>query len=117
MTPAAARAMYARQIAAHGETLTLARGVTTASVRGRIMMAVPGQATERFTAQITDTVGQRRPTAVLLAETLDAAGFPVPPARGDTLARGSKKFVVTEVDDMTRRIAGEAVAYQLILAG
>lgn len=117
MTPDQAKAMYARQMDAHGETLTLSRAATTASVRGRIMMAVPGQATEKYTAQITDTIGQRRPTAVILHDDLVSSGFPVPPLKGDRLSRGAKAFMVQEVDDMTRRIAGETIAYQLILAG
>ena len=121
MTPAQAKAMYARQIGANGETLSLIRlapaGATTVSVRGRIMMMFPGQASDRFVSAITDTVSQRRPTAIILHDDLVTGGFPVPPVKGDVVARGSKKFKVTEADDMTRRLAGETVAYQLVLAG
>ena len=119
MTPTQTRAMYARQLAADGETLTLTRGATSVTVRGRIMMMFPGQASDRYVASITDSVGQRRPTAVLLAQDLIDGGFPVPPLKGDVVTRvaDSKAFRITEPDDMTRRLAGVPIAYQLVLAG
>ena len=107
MTPAAARAMYARQIDQHGEAMTLSRGATTQAVVGRIIHQV------RVSEDLTDTVSQRNLAAVILAEDLDD----LTPLRGDRLTIGTKTFVVETVDDYTRRIAGELIAYELALAG
>jgi hypothetical protein len=50
MTPAAAQAMYARQLDQHGEAMTLTRGVTTQAVLGRVIRAA------RAGQETTDTM-------------------------------------------------------------
>ena len=104
MTPAAAQAMYARQLEAHGEAMTLSRGVTTQAVLGRVIRAA------RAGQETTDTIEQRDFSVVFLAD-----GLALTPERGDRLTIGTETFVVEAVDDQTRRIAGTIIAYEVTI--
>jgi len=104
VTPAAAKAMYARQMAAHGEAMTLTQGAASNTIRGRIIR-------QKFDA-ITDTVQQTTPRAVILAD-----GMTITPQKGDVLMVGEAGYMVDDVDDVTARIAGVVIAYGLTLAG
>lgn len=110
MTPAAAKAMYRRQMQAHGETVTLERGATTATALARIMSPSPDE--------LIDTIDQAQQIAVVLADDLVAGGFPVPPRKDDRLLRaGGEELFVEFVDAATRAVAGEVVAYELRVVG
>lgn len=105
MTPAAAKASYARQIARHGESMTLTRAAVSETVRGRILRT-------KFDA-ITDTVQQIAPQAIILADDLTT----LVPQKGDVLTVGADGFMVDDVDGLTRRVSGETIAYTLTLIG
>ena len=107
--------LYRRMIIRTGTTVQIKRGNgTPVSVRGRVFMT---GITVASISELTDTIGQRRPTAIILAEDLDGSAFSVPPIKGDRLIHNTKTFMVTEVDDMTRSVEGERIAYVLILVG
>lgn len=115
MTPAQAKASHRRQIAAHGETVTLRR-----------VNAAPAPATEvtalarivGFTPQeLVNGISQKNRKVILLAD--DIGAFPVP-----FKTNGSDRVVVrgvpwniVAVDDSTRRVAGELIAYELTVLG
>lgn len=106
MTPADAKAMYRRQIAAHGETITLRRtGQSDQSVRAR----VTGYEPEELVGGIQQ--GDRK--VIVLAE--DVTGFT--PRKGDLVILRGAPLSIQAVDDSTRRVAGTLVAYELVARG
>lgn len=117
MTPAAARAMYRRQIDAHGETITLRRnnpapaGPTEVTVKAR----VSGYQPEELVGGINQ--GDRK--VIILAEDVEMSGFPVPFNTGGTdkaVVRG-RALNIGVVDDSTRRIGGVLIAYEIRATG
>jgi hypothetical protein len=109
MTPAQARNMYRRQIAAHGETITLRRGATTAIALGRIVQPKPDE--------LIDTLDQTQKVAIVLAEDLEAAGFPLPPQKGDVLTASDSDWFVEFVNNVTRKVGSTVIAYDLTVVG
>jgi hypothetical protein len=105
MTPTEARRMYAYQLNTHGEAMTLTRGLDTQAVIGRVIRA------SRTPQDQTDTVAQRDFAVVILAEGLDT----LTPERGDRLTIGAETFAIETVDDHTRRVAGEIIAYEVTI--
>lgn len=114
MTPAAAKAAYARQFLAHGETVVLRRlfGPNAGDyvVAARIMNFEP--------SDLDGSIQQGRRKAIILADEVAASGFPLPILpKQDRLVWAGKTLVITSIDDATRRIAGVAMAYELEIAG
>lgn len=107
MTPATARAMHRRQIEAHGEEITLRRPPSTdITVRAR----VTGYQPEELAGGIQH--GDRR--IIVMAEDVT---FDPALKRGDVaLVRGSA-LMIEEVDNSTRRIDGELIAYDIRAKG
>jgi hypothetical protein len=116
MTPDEARAMYRRQIA-NGQTVTLRRVsgamqtvVATVTVRARVTAYSPEEMVGGFQQ------GDQR--IVFLAE--DIGAFPVPiraDGSRDQIVIGSSVFGVYAVDNRTRSVAGELIAYELRVRG
>lgn len=112
MTPAAALASYRRQLAAHGEAITVRRvnarpaADTDATVVGRVL----DQARPRDLVNET-TISDR--VILLLAEDLEAASFPLPVKKGDKVLLRGKTLTISSVDDDKRRIAGVLIAYEV----
>lgn len=104
MTPERARAMYAREMAKHGEPVTITRGSQSTTGIGRIVTESSGT--------LTDSVQQKRLQAVVLA---DGLGFE--PAEADAVTMAGRAFRIADGGSFIRRVAGVTVAYDLILAG
>ncbi len=124
MTPPRARAAYRRQISAHGERVTLRReSLDPAPEATGLRARVTGFTPEELASGIDQ--GARK--IILLAEDLGAAiaagDWPAPPAgtgailKDDTLVVRGVPVNVDRVDDSTRRVAGELIAYELTVIG
>lgn len=114
MTPTQARAALARQLAVHGETVTLRRASGTGAgdydVAARIVMADP--------SDVVGAVQQLKRKAIVSAEDVETSGFPTPfLPKQDRLVWNSKTLVITAIDDATRRIGGELIGYEMELSG
>lgn len=117
MTPATAKAMYARQIDANGDTITLRRihasptaPTDVIGVRAR----VAGYAPEELVGGILQ--GDRK--IILPAENIGT--FPVPFNTGGTdkiILNDGKVLNIQIVDDRTVRIADELIAYKITARG
>lgn len=109
MEPASARAMYRRQMR-NGETLTLKRisPAVECTVRGRAMGYAPHE--------LTEGILQGDSRVIVMAE--DVTGFTPPLRKGDkvVLSDGRQRNIEA-VDSMTRRVAGELIAYELQVRG
>lgn len=113
MTPSAARAAYRRQMR-NGETFVLRRlsglGAGDYVTRGRVDGFTP--------SDFEGAVQQGTRTAIVLAEDVEASGFPLPfLEKQDRLVWAGKTLVIQSVDDATRRVAGVLIAFVLELAG
>ena len=59
-----------------------------------------------------------RRTAIVLAEDLINAGFPLPfQAKVDRIVSDGQTFVIMDYDDETRSVDGQVIAYELTLMG
>lgn len=109
MTPADARAMYARLVAATGETVILRRinpaaPPTDVTVRARVTGYSPDE--------LVGAIQQGDRKIIVLAE--DIGGFPVPiREKFDKVVVRGDEIAIEAVDDSTRRIGGELIAYEL----
>ena len=116
MMPDQARAAYRRMIDLNGETVTLVHddfdtGGTSASVRARVSGFKP----EELVAGIDQ--GARR--VIVLAEDVPANCYP---SKNDKIlirpgTAQQRTLSVTAVDDSTRRVAGELIAFDITAEG
>lgn len=115
MTPASAKAMYRRMLAASGETVTLRRKArypgdpTDADVLARVIDAT--------TDQDDDGLQQGKRKVVVLAEDVPAAFWPLRERGVDRIVLRGAPCVIDFVDDSTRRVGGELIAYELHVIG
>jgi hypothetical protein len=100
-TAAEMSAAYLKQLTAHGETFSISNGTETTTVLGRFLRTSD--------SDLTDSIESTTVKAVILA----AVAFP--PEEGFTVTAGGRSFVIRCVDDLTRRIAGALIAYELTL--
>ena len=84
------------------DQITIAHGSAAGTARGRIFAETSDI--------LTDAIEQGRLRAIILAMDL---GFV--PERGDILSVGGHRYVISSVDDATRRIGGVVIAYQVTL--
>jgi hypothetical protein len=104
MTAAAARASYARGLARAGEQVTLQKGDDEHVCLAR----VTGYDPEELVGDIEQ--GDRR--IILLADAL-----PFEPAEDDRILVRGTPLNIEDVDDSTRRINGELIAYEIRARG
>jgi hypothetical protein len=98
---AGTQAAYERALA-HFDLVAITQGATTATARGRIY--------SETSVGLTDSIEQGRLKAILLASDL-----PFVPARGDLLDAGDIHYVISAVDDATRRVGAVTIAYEVTL--
>ena len=92
---------YARALPYFDE-VTITQGATVVTAWARIY--------NETSAGLTDSIEQGRLKAIILAE-----GLSIVPARGDLLDVGTSAYVITAVDDATRRVFGTVIAYEVTL--
>lgn len=77
-------------------------GSSTGTARARIY--------SETSAGLSDSIEQGRLKAIILADDLSFR-----PERGDMLTVGGSSYVITAVDDATRRLFGITIAYEVTL--
>lgn len=114
MTPAQAIASYRRQLAAHGESVTLRRiNATPPNTEQPLTARVVAYRPEELTGAIQQ--GDLR--VVFLAEDIGSFPLPLRERSSDKLVIDGIETTIQAVDTMTRRIAGTTVAYELRVRG
>jgi hypothetical protein len=114
MTPAQARAMYLRALAKHGDTVTVRRTVGAVNTDGSVRAQVTGYAP----AELVNGIQQGDRRVILMPDSLAAAGWPLPIKKNDKLVLSTGKVLNVEVvDDQTRRLADDLIAYELVARG
>lgn len=113
MTPARARAMLRRHLAKRGEIVTVKRFTDAGEVAAQALARIRNYTAEEIASGIVQ--GNRK--AVVLAEDLETAGFPLPLQINDGLFVGERRLNIESVDDSTRRIGGTVIGYDLGVQG
>lgn len=118
MNATAVAAAYARLLGVPGpgEVVQLVRSGDAGSYM------VQAWVTDFIPSDLAGAVEQGRRSAVVLASSVVASGFPLPfKVKSDRLKWGfdgePKSNAITKVDDATRRIQGVLMAYELDLEG
>ena len=113
MTPAQARAAYRRQISAHGGPVTLRRGSGPGAPEVTFKARITGYAAQEMVGDVL----QGDSKVIFLAEDLGAFPLPIRTRSTDAIWSDGSKMTVQAVDDQTRRVAGEPIAYELRVRG
>ena len=118
MSPSETLAAYRRALAQDHEVVTLVRlpvnGATRIESRP-VLARVTGYRPQEMVAGIVQ--GDQR--VILLAEDLEASGFPdrlVPGGPHRVAVRG-RELAIKGIDDTTRRVAGVLIAYEVHVKG
>lgn len=116
MNPDQVKAMYRRQIV-NGETVTVRRVTGTGLVRPFFDADARAKITDYDVEEIAGTIAVGDRKVILLAEDLAAKQWPQPIKTDDLLFVGGKPVQIKAVDDRTRRVGGELIAYELQVRG
>jgi hypothetical protein len=103
-------ARYRAALTYRGETVAIQHNDGSAALQ--VLANVAGYAPQ----ELTDVIVQGDRKVILLADDLAAAAWPVP-KKGDRILIGSKMTTIQTVDDMTRRINGVVIAYEIQVRG
>jgi len=117
VTPAAARSALRRQIAQHGEAVTVRRYAGTGEARSSADYATTGRVTGYLPDQLVGNLKQGDRKVILAYDDLAATAITLPLLLTDKLVLRGKEFVIKSLDDNTRRLAGELIAYEVGIAG
>lgn len=111
------QASYLRALASAmgpGEALVLHRGFGAAATSFPVQGWVTGYAQQDMAGEVQQ--GHRK--AIILASSVTDSGFPLPiVAQQDRIGFAGKTLAIVSVDEATRRVQGELIAYELELAG
>jgi hypothetical protein len=117
MTPDEVKQSYRESVDAAGETIKLRRytGIGTSRVANdtNVRARVTGYTANELVGAIQQ--GDRR--VIMLVEDLVNAGFAVPVTANDKIVLRGTMIAIISVDDSTRRIQGELIAYEIQARG
>jgi|SRR5262245_10820979 len=117
MTPDEVRQSYSANMDAVGETIVIRRFTGTGVGRVAVDTDVRARVTGYDYRELVGTIQQGDRKLIVLVEDLVNAGFAVPVTPTDKVVlRGTMISIVT-VDDSTRRIQGELIAYEIQARG
>lgn len=118
MTPDQARAMYRRGLGQF-ETISIRRYTGAGSARPKFDWDVQARITGFDPQELVGSIVEGDSKLIVLHEDLVNAGFPFPIGTGanwKAVARG-KELQIKAVDDKTRRLGGEIIAYEIAAGG
>lgn len=116
MTPAVARNMYRRLIAS-GEEVRLRRYTGTGSARPFADYRVRAKVSGYDPEQLVGSIQQGDRNIIALADDVFASQFPVPITTNDKVIVRGRELAIQAVDDSTRRLGGELIAYEIQARG
>ena len=116
MSPDAARAMYHRLIQS-GEEIKLRRYTGTGTSRPFADYVLRAKVAGYTPEELVGNIQQGDRNIIALAEDVFNAQFPVPITPNDKVIVRGRELDIKAVDDSTRRIGGELIAYQIQACG
>lgn len=125
MTPALARTIYRRARASEGESIKLRRYSGSGASRTPTDYTMTALRVYRPTGDGDDLIGglvQRDRQVIVMLEDVQASGFPLPiNITSDkvvlTRESGSPELAIKDIDDDTRRVKGELIAFEMRVGG
>lgn len=112
-----AQAAYRRMMGQRGETVIMRRYTGSDYPRTATDAAVTAVVAANDQAQLAGSLQQGERRLIVLAEDLAAASWPEPPRKNDKVVVRGKELNIEAVDDNSRRIAGQLLAYELVVVG
>lgn len=117
MTPEAAAASHRRMLGQVGEQITLRRFTGSGTNRPYFDVTVTARVVAFEPKDLVGGIQQGDRKLIVLAQDLFDAQWPAPPKKGDAAIVRGKTLNVEAVDDNTRRIHGELIAYEIQVRG
>lgn len=117
MTPDEVRQSYSRAANAAGETISLRRYTGVGTSRVPADTDVRARVVGYQEHELVGTIQQGDRKIIMLVEDLEAAGFSLPVLATDKCVIRGKMLSIVSVDDSTRRIQGELIAYEIQARG
>lgn len=118
MTPDQAKAMYRRGLGKF-ETVSIRQYTGAGTSRPRFDWDVQARVTDYIADELTGPIVQGDRKIILLHEDLVNAGFPFPIQSGPNwkvVVRGTE-LQIRPIDDNSRRLGGELIAYEIAAGG
>jgi hypothetical protein len=110
------KAIYVKLIGV-GEPIVIKRYTGTGTNRPSTSVTVRGRVLNYQADELTGTIQQGDRHVIILADDLEAGGFPIPIVPGDKCIIRGKECQIMAPDDNTRRYGGELVGYDLQVRG
>jgi hypothetical protein len=117
MTPLETLQAYRDAMDAAGETIVVRRFTGTGVGRPQADTATRARVTGYQESELVSTIQQGDRKVIMLVEDLVAAGFTVPVSPKDKLVIRDRTLSIVSVDDSTRRLQGELIAYEIQARG
>jgi hypothetical protein len=117
MTPAETRQAYMEAMDDAAETISIRRFTGTGIGRTHVDTQARARVTGYQERELTGTIQQGDRRIIMLVDDLIAAGFAVPVTANDKVVLRGTMISIVSVDDSTRRVQGELIAYEIQARG
>jgi hypothetical protein len=117
MTPDQVRQAYVVAMDAAGETISIRRFTGTGLTRTFVDTDARARVTGYQERELVGTIQQGDRRIIVLVDDLISAGFAVPVTANDKVMLRGTMISIVSVDDSTRRIQGELIAYEIQARG
>lgn len=108
---------YRRAMDRVGETILIRRFSGTGPARPKVDVSVRARISEYQPDELIGGIEQARRRAIVLHDDLIKAGFALPITNSDFAVVQGKQHAIRVPDNMTRRVAGVTIAYELQIIG
>ena len=105
--------MYRRMLKLAGSAVELRRGSGDNASRCTLKAKLAGYKPQELTGEVQ----QGDTKVIFMAEDVAAFPLPIKAKSTDAIYLDGRKMTVQAVDDMTRRVGGESIAYELRVRG
>lgn len=117
MSPDEVRQSYSANMDMSGETIVVRRYTGTGVGRVPHDTNVRARVTGYSERELVGTIEQGDRKIIMLVDDLIAAGFAVPVTPNDKIVLRGSMISIVAVDDSTRRIQGQLIAYEIQARG
>jgi hypothetical protein len=117
MTPAETRQAYMEAMDDAGESISIRRFTGTGVTRTYVDTNARARVIDYQERELVGTIQQGDRKIIMLVDDLIAGGFAVPVTANDKVVLRGKMISIVSVDDSTRRVQGELIAYEIQARG
>lgn len=117
MSVGAIQASYRANLRKYGEVIKIRRYTGSGPNRPMFEVDVVARVTGYQPDELVGGIAQADRKAIVLHEDLINAGFALPITNADFAVIAGKQYAIRVPDNMTRRVAGVTIAYELQIIG